>query len=64
VYVLDCWGQGHEPVRFLTEQAEAEGREELTAVNGVMLFVGTAAVDEPDAEIVLLTLGSAFGGQE
>jgi hypothetical protein len=64
VYVLDRWGRGHEHIRPFIEQAEAEGREVCTAVNGVLLFVGTAAGDDFDAEIVLRTLGSAFAGQE
>jgi hypothetical protein len=64
VYVLDAWGRGHDHVEALKARAEANGRRLCAAVNGELLFVGTAAEGDESARFVLNDLCSAFAGWE
>lgn len=64
VYVLDGWGRGRDHIEMLTARAEAHGRQASTAVNGQLLFVGTAPRDDEGARFLLNDLCSAFAGRE
>ena len=64
VYVLDTWGRGHEHRAALEARAQRAGRRVCIAVNGVLLFVGTAPMDDGAARFILNDLCSAFAGRE
>jgi hypothetical protein len=64
VYVLDTWGRGHDHRKLLETRAKEAGRRVCIAVNGVLLFVGTAASDDGDSRFILNDLCSAFAGRE
>lgn len=64
VYLLDAWGRGHDHIEALEARAMASGRQVRAAVNGELLFVGTAPQGDDTARFVLNDLCSAFAGRE
>lgn len=64
VYVFDAWGGGHEHTDALRARAEASGRRVCVAVNGALLLVGTAPLDDDRSGFVLNDVCSAFAGGE
>src|SRR3954449_1834858 len=50
VYLLGGWGDGHAYADGVRARAEAGGRLARTAVNGNLLFVGTAPADGDPAD--------------
>jgi hypothetical protein len=64
VYAFSHWGEGQEHAVDAEAAASATERIAVVAVNGPLLFVGTAPSGDLPALFVLNDLCSAFAGRE
>jgi hypothetical protein len=64
VYLFKEWGQGQHQADALAASMATSEQESIVAVNGSLLFLGTAPRGDDTAHFALNDLCSAFAGQE